>query len=100
MTTQSEARDGLTAQQQFVLTELTEISRYSMVQIVDGYVRPFHIKFFRGKDGTPAAIRRMSLRSIDSTLRRLVDRGLVEKRAGKSEFRLPSLDAATGEGQR
>lgn len=96
----SDVRVGLTPAQQFVLNELTEISQYGMVKIVDGYVRPFHIRYFRGKDTTPTAIQAMSLRAIESTLRRLFAKGLVEKRAGRAEFRLPTLDAATGEGRR
>jgi hypothetical protein len=75
-----------TYRDEMVLIELRTISAMPIFTVTDGWVRAFHVRFFRG-DATPAAIRVLTLDQINYTLRKLSRGGLLVRRGRRAEYR-------------
>lgn len=79
--------------QQAVIDEMRVIvATYPMERVGagDGWLRPFHVRYFRCDD-TSDAVRGLTLSQVDAMMRGLARNGVLVKRDRRPEYRFPAV---------
>lgn len=78
----------MTARQQAVLDETSEVSRAPLINIDnDKWLRPFHVRFYRGERTNPI-VRALTIEQVDATMRGLAAAGKLVKRDRSTQYRI------------
>lgn len=78
----------LSPSQAAVLRELQALGEHPWGNAATGgWWRAFHVRWFRGAERTDPEVQALTIPQVESRLRALAAKGLVQKRPGAAEFK-------------